>query len=102
MRERSRPPACWLPGTAGAYGRGGASVSESLRTPPPPRTAKSAAKRAPAGGPAPLGSEVEHVRPEVEEGGHRQPDDVQVVAVDALHERRAAPLDGVAAGASLP
>ena len=42
------------------------------------------------------------VRDEVEQAREREPDDVEVVALDARDERGAAALDGVAAGAALP
>src|SRR3954470_3775443 len=44
----------------------------------------------------------DEVRPQVEQRPRRQPDDVEVVALDALDERAAATLDRVAARALLP
>src|SRR5690348_2776543 len=44
----------------------------------------------------------EALREQAHEDGRGQPDDVQVVALDALDERRTPPLDGIAAGAALP
>src|SRR3954452_3436954 len=42
------------------------------------------------------------VRPQLQQRPDRQPDDVEVVALDALDQRAAAPLDRVAAGALRP
>src|SRR5919204_2171475 len=44
----------------------------------------------------------EALRQEADEQGSRQSDDVQVIAVDALDQRRAEPLDRVAARARVP
>src|SRR5689334_11144460 len=45
---------------------------------------------------------ADEVRPETEQRAHREADDVEVVAVDALDQRAAAALDRVAAGALFP
>src|SRR3954452_23124125 len=62
-------------------------------------------REAPVGAPGPPAAscrERQQVRPELEQRPDREPDDVEVVALDPLDERAAAALDGVAAGALLP
>src|SRR5579884_3712647 len=53
--------------------------------------------RAPGSARAAVTRRRQQVRHQLEQRGHRQPDDVEVVALDPGHERRAVALDGVAA-----
>ena len=71
-------------------------------SPPAGRTLARAAKMLVEPGSEPGEGRDAEAREQAQKLGDRQAHDVEVVAVDALHERRADALDGVGAGPALP
>ena len=90
------------PGGAARAARAGGARRRAPR--PPGRRARHHLLGPPGMLPADLAryARRQQLRPQVQQPRQRQADDVEVVALDPRDERRAAALDGVAAGAALP